>query len=320
MRLPRVFILLLVAACANGQQTISYIQFTFNKAGMNPAASGTAPHQKYYFAFGAGRQWIAFDNAPRQNFVNVSYTIRRPRSYSMWQNVGIYVDTDDAGLLGNSGAYGTYAIHFLLRRKLILSYGVFAGIRRYERSTAFFDVNDPVVAKSGVGALAYPDIIPGFRITSDVFFFDASVRNLTINRQKDYFSGNGIGGPSILFPTLYTAYGVRRPITDLFLVLPSAALTLPLPGVPLVDLNLMFYYANRVGAGVALRNLGSASAILQVRLLQDITAGFAYSYPLNNLRHAAPMSYEIMIGVVPYGMDTKPVGAHSVARCPTLHH
>src|SRR5687768_2358865 len=95
------------------QQTIMYTQYTFNKAGMNPAASGTDITQKYYYVFGLNRQWLAFENAPKSNFVNFSYTIRPPRAYKFWQNVGIYVDNEDAGLMGNMGGYLSYSVHTL---------------------------------------------------------------------------------------------------------------------------------------------------------------------------------------------------------------
>src|SRR5688572_25068404 len=108
------------------QQTIMYTQYTFNKAGMNPASSGTDINQKFYFVGGLNRQWIAFDNAPKSNFVNFSYTIRPPRGFRYWQNIGIYFDTEDAGLMNNGGAYISYTIHTLLRKKNVFSMGLFA--------------------------------------------------------------------------------------------------------------------------------------------------------------------------------------------------
>jgi type IX secretion system PorP/SprF family membrane protein len=304
---------------AVAQQTVMYVQYTFNKAGMNPAASGTDRNRKHYYAFGGGRQWMAFDNAPKTHFVNASYTLKPPRSYRRWQNFGIYADNDDTGLLGNIGAYGTYAVHMLMTKKLVLSLGAFAGVRVFERSTGFFDGNDPAVQKSRTSVITYPDIIPGVRLSNDIFFLDVSARQLTINRQKS-FTGQQIGGPSILFPELYAAYGVRRSLSEQMILLPSVALHLPLPGVPTIDGTIMMYFANRVGLGVAARNLSFVSGILQVRFFESLSAGFAYSYPINNTRYASPNSYELMIGIVPYGMDAHPVGKHSVARCPSLSY
>jgi type IX secretion system PorP/SprF family membrane protein len=314
-----LFLLFLIPSWQSAQQTIAYIQYTFNKAGMNPAASGTEPHRTFYYAFGAARQWVAFDNAPRQNFVNLSYTIRPPRSYRFWQNAGLYIDNEDTGLLGNTGAYAGYAIHFLVRKKLILSAGLYAGLRLFDRSGGGFDANDPVIQRSRSSVIVYPDIIPGVRVSNAKFFMDLAVRQLTVNRLQD-FKGRSIGGPSKLLPTIFFSYGWKKTISDRMLMMPSFALHVPLIGIPVVDFSVMYYYANRVGFGAAIRNAGFLSGILQIRFLENVTAGLAYSYPLNPTRHAAPVSYEIMIGIVPFGMDVKPTGKHSVARCPSLSY
>jgi type IX secretion system PorP/SprF family membrane protein len=315
--LKYLFIGLMTRSAA--QQTIMYTQYTFNRAGMNPAASGTEINQKYYYAFGFRRQWTDFDNAPKQNFVNLSYTLRPPRSYRYWQNFSIYADNDDSGLMDNAGVYAGYAIHTLLRKKLVASVGLFGGIRKYNRSVAGFDVNDPVVQKNRSSILLYPDLIPGIRVSNAKFFAGASIRQLTITRLKD-FKGRKIGGPSKLSPTIYVEYGKKIPVSDRLLIMPSVAVNMPLVSLPIADMNLMFYYANRIGGGISLRNASFASGILQIRFLENATVGFAYSYPVNATRYGAGHSYELMIGMVPAGMDTRLEGKHSVARCPSLSY
>jgi type IX secretion system PorP/SprF family membrane protein len=296
-----------------------YTQYLFNKAGMNPAASGTDINTLYYYAFGASRQWVAFDNAPKQNFVNFSYTIRPPRAYRYWQNVSVYLDNDDTGILGNVGAYCGYTLHMLLHRKYVLSFGVYAGLRRYSRSVSGFDNSDPAVQKNASSVLVYPDIIPGVRFSGKKTFCDLSARQITINKIQD-FKGKKFGSPSLLLPNIYFDMGRLIALRERLMFVPSFAVNLPLVGPPSVDVNVMYYYANRVGLGAAVRNIGFISGILQVRFLENVTAGFAYSYPLNSTRIPAPHSYEIMIGMVPFGMDAKATGKHSVARCPTLNY
>lgn len=307
-----------IAFTGKSQQTIAYTQYTFNKAGMNPAASGTLIDQKYFFSAGVRRQWTAFEKAPKQNFVNVSYTLREPRSFRYWQNFSIYADNDEAGLLGNTGAYLGYATHWLLRKKQVLSFGIYAGIRQFTRNTGGFDPNDPAVMNSGRMVLAYPDLIPGIRFSNDRMFAGLSVRQISITRQRDLFSKKAISTGGQLQPTVYMDYGRKYRITDRLTSMPSVAVQIPVIGLPVVDLNLMYYFANRIGGGFALRNNNFLSGIVQVRFLKNMTAGFAYSYPINAMRFAAQNSYELMIGVVPYGMDARESGTHSVARCPDL--
>ncbi len=301
------------------QQTIMFTQYTFNKAGMNPAASGTDITKEIYYCVGLNRQWVGIDNSPNQSFLNVSYTIRPPRSYKRWQNVGVYFDNDNSGLIGSQGIYANYTIHYLIRKKLIASFGVFAGVRRYSRSTAGFDINDPAVAKTKTSLFLYPDIIPGVRLTDKKYFVGLSVRQISIYKLQD-FKGRKIGSPSKLKPSVYMEYGRLMTLNDNLLMMPSLALNTPILGLPLIDLNVMFYYANRVGLGAGIRNTSFLSGIFQIRFLENMTAGLAYSYPINAARYAAQNSFEIMIGVVPMGMDAKLTGRHSIAKCPVLSY
>jgi len=314
-------ILLLIFIFAMGvlsaQQTPMYTQYTFNKAGMNPAASGTDLKQSFYYVYGLNRQWLAFENAPKTNFVNFSYTIRPPRAYRYWQNIGVYADNDDLGLMRNFGIYGSYTFHTLLRKKTVLSLGVFAGARRYARSAFGFDANDPAVANSSVVMWLYPDIIPGLRLSTKKYFFGVSARQIVFTRLKN-LTGKQMGSPSRLTPNIYIEYGRVIEWSDQVIVMPSMAVNTPIFGPPTVDASLIVYYANRIGVGAAMRNVNFASGIFQIRFLKNMTAGFAYSYPINKTRFVAQHSYEIMIGVTPLGMNTKMLDVNSIARCPTL--
>jgi hypothetical protein len=90
----------------------------------------------------------------------------------------------------------------LVRKKYVLSFGIYAGVRKYDRSVSSFDVNDPVVQKNRSSVILYPDLIPGVRFSGAKFFLGASVRQLTITKLQD-FRGRKIGGPSKLYPSLF---------------------------------------------------------------------------------------------------------------------
>ncbi len=303
------------------QQTIMYTQYPFNAAGLNPAASGLKINRKYYFTFGFNRPWANMENSPRQDFFNFSVTIRHPRIVSYWQNAGFYVDNDQGGMYGSIGLYGTYAFHMLLKKKTILSFGAFIGARRFARSLNLFDENDPALASSRTEVISLPDFIPGVRITHKKYFAGFSLRQITINSMHD-LKGNRIGSKqSDLKPNLYADYGRFIPLMEQVLLMPSVALNVPLAGIPIVDASAMVYFGNRVGGGLAIRNVSFLSGIFQLRFLGNLTAGFAYSYPINSMRYTAAMnSFELMVGIVPMGMETPSSGAHSVAKCPGLRY
>ena len=299
------------------QQTLIYTQSVFNRAGMNPAAAGTDINQKYYYVFGVNRQWLAYDRAPKSNFANFSITIRPPRSYHYWQNVGVYVDAAQQGYGSNNGVYANYTIHLLLRKNLIASFGVYAGARKFLIQTGSFDQNDPAVQKSNYYSYAYPDIIPGFRLSNKKFFFDIAARQVSTTQIKD-FQKHQIGSPSKLNTSLFLDYGRIFPLNDDFLLLPSISLNTAVLSVPAVEANVMIYYASVMGFGLALRNASFVSGIFQARILKNLSVGLSYSYSVNQTHFVAPNSYEIMVGMTPMGMSSKFIGKHSVARCPAL--
>jgi len=211
MKRTAAYLCLFLRLTGIAQQTSLYTQYIFNKAGVNPAASGTDINQKYNYVVGVNRQWVGFEHAPKENFANFSMTIRPPRSYHLWQNVGVYFESNETGVFTNSGAYVNYTIHLLVRRTWVASFGVYAGLRAYFVSNSSLDRNDPVNQGNSYRTLMYPDIMPGFRLSNKKFFMDLSARQLSINHIKD-FNGNRLGSTSKLDPVLFVALGRRIPL------------------------------------------------------------------------------------------------------------
>lgn len=317
MRKQALLFCLLLQLFVGAQQVPLYVQHGFNPAGLNPAAGGFDNTKKVNFIFGTTRLWGTFENSPRSSFVNFSYTIRPPRGYRYWQNAGIYFEDVQAGLMGSSGIYGSYTFHLLVEKKNILSMGLMGGARFYTRSTGTFDLRDPAISKSQPSLWVYPDLIPGIRYTTKKYYAGLSARQITITSLKNW-KNRRIGSPSLLQPTLYAEFGKSVEVAEQVLMVPSLALSMPILSPPTLDGSLLFYFMHRFGLGAAIRNSNFVSGILQIRLFETMTAGFSYSYPLNQTRYVAGNSFEIMIGVVPYGMSQKLFGISSVARCPTL--
>jgi len=284
---------------------------------MNPAASGLNINQKINYVFGANRQWIGFDNSPKATFANFSYTIRPPRSYSYWQNVGCLVERDQSGIISNNSFYLSYTIHLLLRKNLIASFGVYGGVREFYLSPGIIDSNDPIARNGTFKTIVYPDLIPGIRISNKKFFFDVSARQISVTQQQD-FKGKHLGGPSKLNPTFFVSYGQVFSLNEYMIMLPSVAVNMALVSAPSINPTLMFYYGNRFGFGASMRNTSFLSGIFQVRVLENLSVGLTYSYSTNKVGAAARNSYEIMIGIAPMGLGGKYVGGRSVAKCPAL--
>ena len=300
------------------QQTGQYTQFTFNKYGYNPAAAGSNINANLEAIVGIRKQWIGFDRAPASNFVSANYTIKPKRSYKRWHNVGLYIAQEKAGIYHNDGIYGSYTLHLPISKKYNMSFGIFAGVRKFSILRNYISLDDPVYKATYSGAFyAYPDFIPGIRLYSKKTFFDVSVQQLYKNRQVQ--GDKQIGNKSQLTPQIYMSYGRKFYLDNGFTIVPAVNVHSSVLYFPSVEINAMAYYRKRIGIGATIRNKSFVSAIVQIRFLKNLTAGFAYDYSINRIHSAATNSLEFMIGLTPlFSGMVGDKSSNNVAKCPTF--
>ncbi len=130
------------------QQTTQFTQFTFNKYGYNPAAAGSNINGNLEIISGIRKQWIEFDLSPYSNFFSANYTFKPKRSYKRWHNAGIYISQDNAGIYKNTGIYGSYTMHMHLSKRVVVSFGLFAGTRKFTVNKSLISPSDPVSINS----------------------------------------------------------------------------------------------------------------------------------------------------------------------------
>ncbi len=299
------------------QQTPQYSQYILNKYGYNPAAAGTSLKSAFDIMIGTRRQWIDINNAPRTNFGYLNYTFIPKRSYRKWHNIGAYVDQESAGIFANNSFYVSYTFHLMLTKKLIASFGVFAGMRQFAMSRSSVDGNDPAVARSvSTPLFVGPDIVPGFRLYNKRFFFDVCIRQITTPAQS---TGTlQIGNKSKLPPVLYVSFGTRIYLEHGFELVPSFNLHSTFTYIPSVEGSVMLKYRNNIAIGASLRNNSFIAAIIQVRFLKNAVFGAAFDYSINQMNIAAPNTFEFMLGFTPMETRDKFAKSGNVAKCPAL--
>ncbi|MDF2449233.1 MAG: type secretion system rane protein PorP/SprF [Bacteroidota bacterium] len=300
------------------QQTGQYTQYTFNKYGYNPAAAGTNINAGLEAIVGLRKQWIGFENSPASNFISANYTIKPERSYKRWHNVGIYLYQEKAGIFQNESFYASYTLHLPVTKRLNMSFGVFAGVRKFGIRKHYISPADPVYAKTYNSYFyAYPDFIPGIRMYSKTTFLDISVQQIFKTRQVQ--GDKQIGNKSILAPHLYISYGKKIFLENELTLVPALNLHSSFTAIPSLEANIMAYYKKRIGLGATIRNKDFISGIFQIRFFKNVTAGFAYDYSINRFNTFAPNSLEFMVGLTPM-MATMGAerGKHSVAKCPNF--
>lgn len=299
------------------QQTTQYTQFTFNKTGYNPAASGISLKSPLEAIVGTRSQWRDVHNGPKSNFAALNYTFIPKRSYRRWHNIGAYVEQDNAGVFVNMSYYLSYTIHLRLSSKLIASFGVFAGARQFSLGVSSLDKGDPAVLKSTTKDVwGYPDVIPGMRLYSKKMFMDVCMKQTTVT--KTAYNGKQLGNNSRLTPTLYFTYGRKIFYDKGFCFIPALNVHGTFSGIPSAELNLMVNYQSKVSAGMTIRNTDFMCAILQVRIYQNCVLGFAYDYSINKYNVAAPNTIEFMMGITP-GFDFNDnTVRRQVSACPKM--
>lgn len=303
----------------SAQQTTQFTQFTFNKYGYNPASAGTNINAGLEAISGARKQWVGFSRSPASSFVSATYTFKPQRSYRRWHNAGVYVLNDKAGIFQNTGVYGSYTLHLPLTNRWTVSFGVMVGLRRFTLAKSAIAPDDPVYGSSSDVVLAYPDLIPGMRLYTKRFFVDVSVQQLTKSRQAQ--GASRIGSNSALPPHMYVSVGKKfMPHPD-FVVVPALNVHGTLQALPSMEANCIVYYRTRIGLGATVRNTGFVSGIFQMRLLKNLTAGFAYDLSVNKFASAYANTLEVMIGITPMmtSLDDRRA-KHRVAQCPDFDY
>ncbi len=281
----------------NAQQFPQYTQFIFNKIGYNPAASGTSINAPYELIFGARTQWFGFANNPKSAFVSFNYNFVPKRGYTHWHNVGAYVDQDNAGNFVHSDIWLSYTFHLLVTKKTIMSFGLFAGVKQFKLTKNNLDRNDPAVANSSSSVWAYPDLVPGIRLTNKKFFMDLCLQQVSLFKQSGI--GGQIGSPSKLIPQYIFSAGRKFKVNDFDNIVIAANLHSSALSLPSLEINFMNYYNKRFALGASVRGKNFASAIVQFRLAQNFNVGLAYDLSTNKVFRASPNTFEIMLSFSP---------------------
>jgi hypothetical protein len=188
---------------------------------------------------------------------------------------------------------------------MVMSAGLFAGIKYFKLTTSNLDKNDPAVAKSSSPIIGYPDLVPGLRISSKKFFADLSFQQVSIFKQKGI--GGQIGSPSRLFPHYNFSIGKKGAFNDYNTVMLAMNIRGSITGLPSFEINAMNYYDKRFAYGASIRSRNFLCAIVQFRLLHNLNVGLAYDLSINKMLYAAPHTAEIMISVSPvFGGELTP--------------
>lgn len=309
-----IFFFIAFALSSFAQQNPQYTQFMLNDYGLNPAAAGSS--RGWMFMVGRRVQWQGFETAPETNFANITKAFGKKGYKRYWHGAGLSVEDDRAGLFATKSAYLSYAVHFKLSPAYYLGFGLAAGIKSTALSSSLFDAGDAALMEHAPSAVI-PDFIPGIYLYSKKFVAGIAVRDVYKNTLTQ--GSKKIGTGSKLYPNAYITAGRKfvSPGYD-YIIVPAVQVQTTFISIPVTSFNCMVYFRKRIGLGVSYRMHDAVSAMLQVRILNNLVVGFAYDYTISKFRPAQANSQEFMMGFSPVMSNEnydRPAGA---ANCPTF--
>lgn len=274
-----------VAFMSNAQQTEQSSLYMYNALYYNPAYAGS--RNTLNATFLAREQWIGYDKAPSSQFVSVHTPVLNQKL-----GVGMHVNNDRLGARQKTAAYLDLAGSIRLnKRNDRLNIGMSAGVDSYTfgfNDLYAVDPNDPV-AISNYSELLF-NVGAGIYYYGDKHYMGLSVP-MVLNQEAD-FSGvqSNITRRHFILTGGYV-FGLNS-VVDFK---PSTIVKF-VPGAPLsFDLNASFLLYDKVWIGGMYRFNEGPGINASVVIKDQFTVGYAYDYPINELRTHQQGSHEIVL-------------------------
>jgi type IX secretion system PorP/SprF family membrane protein len=279
-----IFTLFLLSINLFGQSDPSFRQNQFNVLQLNPAQTGS--NEQNELTALSVNSWIGLEGAPKTVTISGNFNVNNR------MGIGFTALNDEAGPLRTTrlGISGAYHLPISKRWKVSLGLNGFisnVGVDLPSLSTTV--LNDPHMATSlttgmqlraGWGLLCY----------GEKAYFGLSqpiIGNVNfINSEMSNF---------VQAPSLIAYAGFELDMINSWRLRPNVVYRY-VPTFPLyLEMTSMFTYDKKIDIGLSYQVLGSASAILGIKLNDVFYVGYAYSYPTTKLNRVVFNTHEIGI-------------------------
>lgn len=275
--------LLSVSFNSIAQQDPSYSMFMYTGTSINPAIAGSAGA-----ASGAALyrdQWTGIKGAPITQFLNADIPV-----YHDKVGLGLVMYNDQIGVTRNQNIDLQYAYR-LKFKKGIFAMGIQGGINNYNANFAsvvtnpqntidhaFTNVTNSIALNVGTGLFYY----------NEKFSVGLSIPRL-MNKSMDGLNNSGN------YRKYYLTASYTVNLSPDWIFKPSTLLRIG-EGIPLqVDINSNFWYKQKYGFGVSYRTNDSVTGMLQFKVADDFTVGYAYDYIISSMSRYSTGNNEVMV-------------------------
>lgn len=274
------------------QQQPLYTESNFNNFGINPAFAGTGECTD--IRLGYRHQWAGFEGNPTTAFINGNGKINRKRGSrkTSFFGVGARIFNDRAGPYNFIQMELAGAYHVKLGQKLYGSVGVYAGLiqSRFDASgLTLTNYNDPAINGSGANIIG-PSITPGILLYSENFYLGFSIQNLVNLTLPEV----GLDTRTARHYFFKGAYNFN--LSDRAQLVPSLIVRYAYNSTMAYDINLIYKLDKKYQFGLAYRNETAVAALVNIKIFNMFSIGYAFDYVINNLNFGSYGSHEIMVG------------------------
>jgi type IX secretion system PorP/SprF family membrane protein len=280
-------IIILNVFCVKAQQTPQFTQYMYNTISVNPGYAGS---REALSIVGIHRsQWVGFGGGPTTQTLSIHSPLRNEKI-----GVGFSFINDKLGYENFNYMYLDLSYTINLSEKTKLAFGVKGGFSYYNVDQDLFNnpsvYNDPYFQEK-LNRWT-PNIGAGLYLHQPKWYLGISSPKLV---QNDY---NKLGNYVALEQShFYTIAGYVFDINNSGSIkMRPTALVKYTKGSPLsYDTTLSFLFNEKFWIGASYRFDDSVGALVDFQITKQMRLGYAYDYPVSEIRPYTSGSHEIML-------------------------
>jgi type IX secretion system PorP/SprF family membrane protein len=282
----------LLSACLTAQQDHQYTQFMYNKLMLNPGYAGARGVPTVSGILRS--QWVGFEGAPKSQIVSFHTPLFSPRV-----GVGLTLSHRQIGLSRDLLAQAAYSYDLLASNGNLVRFGIQGGARNIGIDLTKADpvtgpFVDPSIERRKVNDLNFNFGAGIYASFQDMFYLGVSMPGFLTNT----YGLNQTIQPAREVQHLYGMAGAAFRLSDDVQLMPAILLKYVKNAPFDADLNLSLGIKERVTAGASYRVGGdgggeSVDVLIMVNATPQLGVGFAYDFPLSQIKDHTSGSVEI---------------------------
>lgn len=258
----------------HAQQDPQSSLYMYNPLYFNPAYAGS--RGSFNIAAVGRFQWVGMPGAPMSQFVSIHAPVRAQSI-----GLGLSVVNDRIGARNNTSIYGNFAFAVRLNKKADrLAFGINGGVDLYQYDFNSLTVTDPT---DPIYTTNYFQALPNFGL-GIYYYGERHYVGVSAPRILESSIANDPSSTALLARHFFITGGYIFKLGSMVQLKPSALVKIT-PNAPVTfDINANVFLYERFNVGLMYRFHESVGVNLGFTIKNFLTIGYAYDYPINDLR------------------------------------